>query len=204
MTTIKTPLVVLLLAICGLVEGRANIPWYDHSFLHQSITNKAVPWLSKFQINAPFYDRDPSRKLKSPHAEENPIIYISDLGGDYTGVNDSTTAFIDAINIALTRGTPNTALQDGIIDLGGVTIDLGGGVYLISKPLVIPSNYANLRIKGGTIRASSTFEPTTEFLITVGDNTDTPLCSTTSGNECNQNIQIEDLALDCAHVSAGY
>ena len=78
------------------------------------------------QDHFPFHGGGPNHndgklKFNSHSAEENPIIYITDFGGDYTGVNDSTTAFIDAINIALTRGD--------------VTLDLAGGVYLISKPL---------------------------------------------------------------------
>ena len=58
--------------------------------------------------------------------------------------------------------------QYGAKDLGGVTIDLGGGDYYISSPLVIPNMYGNMRIVDGTIGASSSF-PSDRYLIELGD-----------------------------------
>eukprot|EP01084_Bolivina_argentea_P085927 155330_1 len=135
-----------------------------------------------------------------PNANDIPIIYITDFGGDSTGVNDSTNAFLTAINKALSYGTPNTTMINGVKDLGGVTIDLGGGVYKISKPLLIPSNYGNLRIMDGTICASKDFSPTNEFLLTIGNNINAGNCA---GNECNENIAIENMAFDCKHICGG-
>eukprot|EP01083_Nonionella_stella_P288578 981992_1 len=79
-----------------------------------------------------------------------PIIYITDFGGDPFGVNDSTSAFKAAINEAITKyGSPNTSLAEGVHDLGGVNIHLGGGDYKVSAPIMIPSNYGNIRIIEG-------------------------------------------------------
>eukprot|EP01084_Bolivina_argentea_P084413 152665_1 len=113
-----------------------------------------------------------SNNLCSTYKETNmnniPTIFITDFGGDPYGVNDSTYAFEEAINVAITRyGSPNTSMSNGIIDLGGVTFDLGGGDYLISSPLLIPPMYGNLRFIDGTIRASNTFKPITSYLLNV-------------------------------------
>ena len=37
----------------------------------------------------------------------------------------------------------------GIIDLGGATLDLHGGVFAISSPVVVPAFYGNFRIIDG-------------------------------------------------------
>ena len=42
----------------------------------------------------------------------------------------------------------------GITDLGGATLDLSGGEYLISAPLEVPMFFGNLLIRDGTLRAS--------------------------------------------------
>ncbi len=63
-------------------------------------------------------------------------------------------------------------------------LELAGGDYLISQPIVIPINYGNLHIQQGTIRASPSF-PTSGFLITVGGSS----CSNSQGS-CNENFGI--------------
>ena len=91
---------------------------YDHSFLHESITTKGISAIKNIGAS-----------------NDIPIVYITDFGGDPSGINDSTTAFIDAIDFALTYGSPNATMTYGVKDLGGVTINLAGGDYKISKPL---------------------------------------------------------------------
>eukprot|EP01084_Bolivina_argentea_P294511 506753_1 len=185
-----TILILFLCSIYTLTNSHYNKHQkskFDYSFLHQSVATKSVPFEITVQID-------------TTHTSTNPIIYITDLGGDPKGIKDSTQAFIDAINLALTYGAPNATLDSNVKDLGGVTIDLGGGDYKISKQLLIPSNYGNLRITDGTIRASSNFLPVDTFLIRIGDNTNAGQCN---GNECNQNVAIENIALDCKHICAG-
>ena len=139
--------------------------------------------------------------LNTNTANNIPTIYITDFGGDQFGVNDSTTAFKSAINEAITKyGAPNTSLAEGAKDCGGVTIDLGGGDYLISQPLTIPPNYGNLRIIQGTIRASDSFSPSTGYLLNIGDINYN--CSN-SQHSCNENIGIENLMLDCKYNCYG-
>ncbi len=39
--------------------------------------------------------------------------------------------------------------RSGIMDLGGAVLDLHGGVYLLSAPVVIPAFYGNFHIMDG-------------------------------------------------------
>ena len=57
-------------------------------------------------------------------------------------------AFQDAVATLLTRGSGHQ-LSNGIVDLGGAVLDLSGGDYLVSAPIVIPLNYGNVHITGG-------------------------------------------------------
>ena len=162
-------------------------PLHKHPVIHQYVGESIAN-----QNNNPF-NHDKA-------ASNNPIIYLTDFGADPAGINDSTQAFQNAISTALKRGAPNAFLADNIDDLGGVTIDLGGGDYLISKPLNIPPMYGNLRIIDGTIRASSTFKPPTDYLLTIGDINYN--CSNYQ-KSCNENIEISNLMLDCKHIAYG-
>ena len=129
---------------------------------------------------------------------DNPIIYITDFGGDPFGVKDSTAAFIAAINETITKyGAPNVSLAEGVKDCGGATIHLGGGDYLVSKPIIIPSMVGNLRIIEGTIRASSDFTPSQgpqSYILNIGELN--YQCNNSQGS-CNENVAVENLMLDC-------
>ena len=51
------------------------------------------------------------------------------------------------------------------LDLGGATLDLAGGVFLLSSPVVFPATGArNFQVRGGTLRAARTF-PVSGFLL---------------------------------------
>jgi hypothetical protein len=93
-----------------------------------------------------------------------------------------------------------------IVDLAGVTVDLEGGDYLISRPVVIPHGYGNIRIAHGTLRAAPTFPaaPLKRFLIEVSD-LSVPECQVIDKKQkaCNENIGIEDLFFDCQRVAWG-
>jgi hypothetical protein len=93
----------------------------------------------------------------------SPITY----GADPTGRTDSTAAFAAAIAALLARNTSGHADESGTVDLGGATLDLGGGDYLISAPVAVPSNYSNYAIAHGTLRASPSFPPAS-YLVEVG------------------------------------
>jgi hypothetical protein len=127
---------------------------------------------------------------------ELPVIYPTTFGADPSGKTDSTSAFQQAVAALLKLGSGHHLAND-INDLGGATLDLGGGDYLISSPIVIPENYGNFHIQRGTIRASPTF-PSARYLIEVGSTS----CSNGQGS-CNENIGFEDLMLDSQLVSSG-
>lgn len=76
-------------------------------------------------------------------------------------------------------------------------MDLQGGDYLMSEPLVIPQMYGNLRIQRGTLRASNTF-PKGKFMIVVGE----PTCSNPQAS-CNENLGFSELMLDGNERAAG-
>ena len=113
--------------------------------------------------------------LQSPYAAPpvppsfvfSPIAY----GADPTGQADSTAAFeLLMADLLSPNATHAHRMADGIVDLGGATVDLQGGDYLISRPLRIPPCYGNARIMRGSLRASPSF-PSDGYLIVVGNET---------------------------------
>lgn len=87
------------------------------------------------------------------------IFYPTMNGADPSGGSDSTMALQLTINQAFEVASTQS-MMEGIIDLGGVEVHLGGGQYIISKPLTLPDlGGGNVVIHGGTIRASSLFPP---------------------------------------------
>lgn len=71
-------------------------------------------------------------------------MYPSEYGGDPSGVEDSSDAFMKALEDAFEMEDNNggTRLTNGIKDLGGVIIDLQGGNYKLAKPIIFPSSPA--------------------------------------------------------------
>lgn len=126
----------------------------------------------------------------------NPVAY----GADPTGKTDSTKAF-EALCAQLFNASAHAShdMASGIVDFGGATLDLNGGEYVVSAPIVVPVFVGNVRITGGTLRASKSFPPD-RFLIEVGSATCQPK---DKQNVCNEFIAIHDIFLDAAHVAAG-
>ena len=128
----------------------------------------------------------------------DPVISPVNFGADPTGVADSTAAFEAVTQALLNRTSGNTVLDNGIADLQGATVDLGGGAYLLSKPFKIPSFVGNMRVIHGSLRASASF-PTSGYLIQVGDTTG---CTNDQGS-CNVNIGLAGLSFDGSQIAAG-
>ena len=122
------------------------------------------------------------------------------FGGDPTGLTDSTQALTSAIQSLLNHSSSLPHMASSIVNHGGAMLDLAGGVYLTSAPLVIPVFTGNLHIGGsGTLRASSTF-PKDAYLIQVGS----PSCQPKDSQKvCNEFITVSNVFLDAAHVGAG-
>jgi len=111
-------------------------------------------------------------------------------------VNDTSWAFSKAV-AALVALAPTSRTNDqGMIDLGGAALDLKGGIYLISSPVVLPPGYANFKLRSGSLVAGSAFPPD-RYMVEVGGS-----CSgggTTPGvsaKNCNTDVDIESLTLD--------
>lgn len=100
----------------------------------------------------------------------SPVFYPRLFGADPSGFSDSTVALQKAMAALLASNTTRatSVMASGIRDLGGATLDLEGGLYNISAPLIVPPFYGNLHIVRGTLRASPQF-PANESLIRIGD-----------------------------------
>merc|ERR1711871_1423452 len=82
------------------------------------------------------------------------IISPTDFGADPTGRKDSTLGIQQAVSALLKQcdGSERARhyMAKGIADCGGVVMDLSGGEFLISEPIVIPPGVGNININGGT------------------------------------------------------
>ncbi len=131
----------------------------------------------------------------------SPISY----GADPSGTQDSTTAFQQLLRDFLDV-SPSRPMAANITNLGGATIDLQGGNYLISEPIVIPPFFGNAHIVDGTLQASPDF-PSDRWLIEIGnvdtcnpvkpDQSHDPQCS------CNEFIDLTNILLDANFAAAG-
>jgi hypothetical protein len=133
----------------------------------------------------------------------SPLVRVAAYAGaDPTGKRDSTKAFEAAMADALSHGS-GMPMADNVTDLGGVVIDLEGGEYLISAPILVPPMYGNLRFQRGTIRASHSF-PADSYLIEIGGGACAGvLIGNVTQGCCNENIGIEDMMLDASLVALG-
>ena len=125
----------------------------------------------------------------------------TDFGADPTCTQDSSPAF-DALTAALANMTVGV-MADGIKDLGGATVDLGAGCYLLSRTWAIPAMVANFHVAGGELRAapvnsSTPFSPVNGTLVSVGG----PCSPPPSGQGvCNQNAAFHGVAFDGSHIA---
>ena len=136
-----------------------------------------------------------------PAASASGVVSPIDFGADPTGVKDSTAAFTAAMAAVMAHNTSGHSLSDGIVDLGGVVLDLQGGDYLLSAPLVVPQYAGNMRIIDGTLRASKTFPPSS-YVVEVCF--PTVKCSPPSGQgSCCENVGMSGLTIDASHIATG-
>ena len=100
----------------------------------------------------------------------------TEFGADPTGRKDSWAAINSALQVCLNQSkiSPNgnfpgdTSFGNGksIRDMGGCDIDLGGGEYRISQPIVLPEYNANMQFGRGSIVAAPGFVG--DFLFVIG------------------------------------
>eukprot|EP00937_MAST-01D_sp_MAST-1D-sp2_P008195 g8195.t1 len=89
-------------------------------------------------------------------------------------------------------------MGDNVSDCGGATLDLEGGDYLLSAPLLIPPLVGNLHVQRGTLRAAATF-PKLSYLVDVG----AASCAEGGQGCCNEHLSFSALMLDAALTAKG-
>ena len=144
----------------------------------------------------------PNSRLPSSPSPST-LLYPVDYGADPTGVADSTSAFaaLMAPLLSPTRFNHNHRLANGNVDLGGATVDLQGGDFLLSAPLLLPFCFGNVRFQRGTLRASPTFPPSSYF-VELGHG-DAEQCKATEQDTTLENVAVSELMLDGAQVASG-
>lgn len=131
----------------------------------------------------------------------NPV----DYGADPTGKRDSSPAFNLLFASLFNTTVHHKHMAVGIVDLGGATVDLGGGEYLLSKPLFVPPFFGNVHFRDGSLRAAPSF-PTDKWLVMVGDLGCKPLLpdgKVDGQGSCVEFITFSEMLFDAAHVAAG-
>ena len=163
---------------------------------------------STVSFTSPRIPPTPPTPSSSVSATSGLIISPLTYGADPFAVNDSTAALTAAISAMFTlpltysHGQPRY-LSDRIVDLGGITLDLEGGDYLISAPLLFPANFGNYKVVRGSIRAHPSFSPPTGFLLHIGNSSTEDVFNGCGQCSWGANIQVRSLLLDAASVSAG-
>lgn len=74
---------------------------------------------------------------------EGRVFYPIGYGGDPSGAQDSSDAILEALGDA-SKVQNGGELLPGVSNLGGVIIDLQGGIFKISKPIRFPPGAGNL------------------------------------------------------------
>nr|KAJ0222539.1 hypothetical protein LSAT_V11C200072110 [Lactuca sativa] len=145
------------------------------------------------------------------------VFYPIGYGGDPSGVEDSTEAIMGAVADAALIDNGQQLLP-GVKDLGGAIVDLQGGSFKISKPVVLPPNSGNLVIQGGTLRAFNTF-PSDGYLIELrSPNSPNPAKTTTNNSGAGdtfsesktrnepiyyEDITFRDILFDSSNIGGG-
>jgi len=110
-----------------------------------------------------------------------------------------------AMAALLDAGHSNHSMASKIVDLGGATLDLDVGQYLISKPIVFPPFVGNAQVIRGTLRASDSF-PRNASLVMIGSSSCKPVLPDGSPDGqgcCNEFIRLSEIMFDAAHRAAG-
>ncbi|KAI3794684.1 hypothetical protein L1987_37317 [Smallanthus sonchifolius] len=143
------------------------------------------------------------------------VFYPIGYGADPSDAQDSTAAIMGAV-IDASLVENGQKLLPGVNDLGGAIVDLQGGSFRISRPVVIPPNSGNLVIQGGTLRASNTF-PSGNYLIEL-NSPNSLKHSKTATNESHgtfsdsksqnepiyyEDITLRDILFDSSNIGGG-
>lgn len=150
--------------------------------------------------------------LRAPPATFGVRVSPLDFGADPLGRIDSSDALQACVSYcqnysvaidALGHFTGDYSFGNGryIANAGGCEIDLGGGEFLLSRPVLIPEYLGNLRLGHGSLIADDTpgVFPASSFLLVVGVEGS---CKVPQGS-CNVDLGFPELFLDGRHVASG-
>ena len=134
------------------------------------------------------------------------------FGGDPTGAQDSAAALQACVQAcvnfsatldALGHFPGDASFGNGryIANAGGCQIDLAGGEYKLSRPVLIPEYLGNMALGHGSLVADDTpgVFPADSFLLVVGVEGS---CKVPQGS-CGLDFQFPELFLDGRHVASG-
>lgn len=122
----------------------------------------------------------------------------TDYGGDPTGAVSSQAAFNAAISAMLSVRHEKDA--QGFVDLGGATLDLSGGIFLLTAPISFPDGYSNFRIQRGTLLAAPHF-PAGKYMLSIGGAT--CVMQGQAGKVCSKNVDVSHMTFDGAGHASG-
>lgn len=213
----------IIMELLVVIEGYGDNSIIHHHDHHHTVYHGggSDPIMRKMQaLKASLLQRPPSLLVSPAPAYTPPpgttknarVYHVSNYGADPTGKTDSTEALLKVFS-EVANGASNGVLMAGIINLGGVEINLDGGDYLISRPLQFPkTGLGNILIHGGTLHASDNF-PTDRFLIELSSSPSAKSEETTasfgqklSSEPSSYNfefITFKDLMLDCNYRGGG-
>ena len=141
------------------------------------------------------------------------------MGGDPTGVNDSTAALQAAVDACVAQSvvSPNGVFPGSvgfpwgfgngkdIRDMGGCVVDLEGGEYRISATIRIPQYTANMQMRTGSIVAGpdwSAAAGNSSFLVQVGlSPEESTECRHIPQASCNIDINFSEIFFDGGNVA---
>ena len=126
-------------------------------------------------------------------------------GADPSGRVDSSPAFGRMLSALFNASAHHKRMAANIVDLGGATVDLGGGDYLLSQPLLVPPFFGNVHFVDGTLRAAPSFPPSS-WLVQVGNLSCQPLLPNGKPDgqgSCVEFVTFSNMLFDAAHVAAG-
>ncbi|KAM7530305.1 hypothetical protein LguiB_033715 [Lonicera macranthoides] len=178
--------VLLLLLLCSILMFNIVLFFVSQKTSSSSLMRKErrlYQFKTKLQhkTTASTLEPAPSPLLSdstNPKKSEGRVFYPIGYGGDPSGAQDSSDAILEALGDA-SKVQNGGELLPGVSNLGGVIIDLQGGIFKISKPIRFPPGVGNLVIQGGTFQASDTF-PGDRHLIELWSPTSQKLRKTTT------------------------
>ena len=191
----------LLLCVCAFSTAAAAPPAVPAALLRRA-KQLEQGWTQSTDAAAV------TSRVGTPGVRVSPL----DFGGDPLGVRDSAPALQSCVKACVNYSHAiddlghfpgDFSFGNGayIANAGGCHIDLGGGEYKLSSPVLIPEYLGNMVLGHGSLVADNTpgVFPANSFLLIVGKKGS---CNVPQGS-CNVDLAFPELFLDGRHVASG-